>query len=282
MNRLADQTSPYLRQHADNPVDWWPWSEEAFAEAQRRNVPVLVSIGYSACHWCHVMAHESFEDPDAAKVVNDRFVAIKVDREERPDVDDVYMEATQAMTGHGGWPMTVFTTPDGHPFFAGTYFPRERRGQMIGFVELCERVDELWHTRREDLVDQASALTGSLGRSALVEPGEGLPSRAEADTAVDRLLAAHDDEWGGFGAAPKFPQAMAQEALWHAAAREATTARGRQRRSRSTAWLPAASTTTLAAASPATRSTGAGWSRTSRRCSTTTRCSRGCTCTAGW
>ena len=124
MNRLADATSPYLLQHADNPVDWWPWSDEAFAEAQRRDVPVLISVGYAACHWCHVMAHESFENEQVGALVNDNFVSIKVDREERPDVDAVYMTATQAMTGQGGWPMTVFATPDGTPFFCGTYFPR--------------------------------------------------------------------------------------------------------------------------------------------------------------
>ena len=219
MNRLADEASPYLRQHADNPVDWYPWGDEAFAAAQARDVPILLSIGYSACHWCHVMAHESFEDPGVAEVMNRLFVNVKVDREERPDVDDIYMEATQAMTGHGGWPMTVVCTPDGRPFFAGTYFPKERRGGTIGFVELCERIDELWHTRREDLVSQAEQLTGALGRSALVAPGDGVPAVADLDAAVDKLLDASDPEWGGLGGAPKFPQPMAQEALAAAAAR---------------------------------------------------------------
>src|SRR5688572_33432653 len=129
-NRLADQASPYLRQHADNPGDWWPWGDDSFAEAKRRDQPVLLSIGYAACHWCHVMAHESFEDDATAAVMNERFVNVKVDREERPDVDAVYMDATQAMTGHGGWPMTVFITPSGEPFFAGTYFPPQRRQNM--------------------------------------------------------------------------------------------------------------------------------------------------------
>ena len=133
-NRLADETSPYLRQHADNPVDWWPWGPEAFEEARRRDVPVLISVGYSACHWCHVMAHESFEDPASAAVMNELFVNIKVDREQRPDVDAVYMEATQATTGHGGWPMTVFADHDGRPFHCGTYYPRERRGGMPSFT----------------------------------------------------------------------------------------------------------------------------------------------------
>jgi uncharacterized protein YyaL (SSP411 family) len=218
-NRLAGEASPYLRQHADNPVDWYPWGDEAFAAAQDRDVPILLSIGYSACHWCHVMAHESFEDADVAAVMNRHFVNVKVDREERPDVDDIYMEATQAMTGQGGWPMTVVCTPDGRPFFAGTYFPKERRGGMIGFVELCERIDELWRTRRDELLDQADQLTGALGRSALVTAPPDLPTVADVDAAVEALLAASDPEWGGLGGAPKFPQPMAQEALAAAAAR---------------------------------------------------------------
>ncbi len=218
-NRLAQEASPYLRQHADNPVDWYPWGAEAFAAARDRDVPILLSIGYSACHWCHVMAHESFEDADVAAVMNQHFVNVKVDREERPDVDDIYMEATQAMTGQGGWPMTVVCTPDGRPFFAGTYFPKERRGGMIGFVELCQRIDELWHTKRDELFEQADQLTGSLGRSALMVPRDGLPSVADVDAAVTKLLAASDPEWGGLGGAPKFPQPMAQEALAAAAAR---------------------------------------------------------------
>jgi len=219
VNRLAQEASPYLRQHADNPVDWYPWGADAFATAVERDVPILLSIGYSACHWCHVMAHESFEDAEVAAVMNRCFVNVKVDREERPDVDDIYMEATQAMTGQGGWPMTVVCTPDGRPFFAGTYFPKERRGGMIGFVELCQRIDELWHTKRDDLFQQADQLTGALGRSSLMAPQEGMPSVADVDAAIETLLAASDPEWGGLGGAPKFPQPMAQEALAAAAAR---------------------------------------------------------------
>ncbi len=219
MNRLAAETSPYLRQHAENPVDWYPWGDEAFAAAKERDVPILLSVGYSACHWCHVMAHESFEDPDVAAVMNRVFVNVKVDREERPDVDDIYMEATQAMTGQGGWPMTVACTPEGRPFFAGTYFPKERRGGMIGFVELCERIDELWRTRRDELLGQADELTGSLGRSALIEPTSDLPTAGNVDAAIEALLAASDLEHGGLGGAPKFPQPMAQEALATAATR---------------------------------------------------------------
>ncbi len=218
-NRLAKETSPYLRQHADNPVDWYPWGEEAFAAAKARDVPMLVSIGYSACHWCHVMAHESFEDVGVAEVMNRLFVNVKVDREERPDVDDIYMEATQAMTGQGGWPMTVVCTPDGRPFFAGTYFPKERRGGTIGFVELCQRIHELWQTRRGELLQQADELTGALGRSALLAPAADLPDAEQVDAAVEKLLAASDPRWGGLGSAPKFPQPMAQEALAAAAAR---------------------------------------------------------------
>ncbi|MDP1819525.1 MAG: thioredoxin domain-containing protein [Acidimicrobiales bacterium] len=218
-NRLARETSPYLRQHADNPVDWYPWGDEAFAAAKERDVPILVSIGYSACHWCHVMAHESFEDAEVATVMNGAFVNVKVDREERPDVDDVYMEATQAMTGQGGWPMTVVCTPEGRPFFAGTYFPKDRRGGMIGFVELCRRIQELWSTQRQELLDQADQLTGALGRSALLEPVADLPTVDDVDGAVAALVAASDPEWGGIGAAPKFPQPMAHEVLAAAAAR---------------------------------------------------------------
>ncbi|HEY9556878.1 MAG TPA: thioredoxin domain-containing protein, partial [Acidimicrobiales bacterium] len=224
-NRLAHEASPYLRQHADNPVDWYPWGEEAFAAARERDVPILLSVGYSACHWCHVMAHESFEDPDVAAVMNRLFVNVKVDREERPDVDDIYMEATQAMTGSGGWPMTVVATPDGRPFFAGTYFPKERRGGQIGFVELCERIGELWATRRAELLEQADQLTGALGRSALLEaPGEHL-APADVDSAIETLLGAADLERGGLGSAPKFPQPMASEALAAAAARGDEAAR---------------------------------------------------------
>ncbi|MFD0785633.1 thioredoxin domain-containing protein, partial [Micromonospora azadirachtae] len=162
MNRLAEATSPYLLQHADNPVDWWPWSEEAFAEARRRDVPVIISVGYAACHWCHVMAHESFEDESVAALMNADFVSIKVDREERPDVDAVYMTATQAMTGHGGWPMTVFATPDGTPFFCGTYFPKPN------FVRLLQSVTTAWRDQRDDVVHQGAAVVEAIGGAQAV------------------------------------------------------------------------------------------------------------------
>src|ERR1051325_8659834 len=156
-NRLARRTSPYLLQHKHNPVDWWQWGPDALAEAKRANKPILLSVGYAACPWCHVMAHESFEDPDTARVMNELFVNIKVDREERPDVDAIYMEAVQAMTGHGGWPMTVFLTPAGEPFFGGTYFPKEPRSGLPGFVELCRAVHVAGRSRRPELLEQAVA-----------------------------------------------------------------------------------------------------------------------------
>jgi uncharacterized protein YyaL (SSP411 family) len=213
MNRLAAESSPYLRQHADNPVDWYAWGDEAFAAAREADRPILLSVGYSACHWCHVMAHESFEDPEVAALMNDLFVNVKVDREERPDVDAVYMEAVQATTGQGGWPMTVFLTPDGRPFFGGTYFPKETRGGMISFPDLCRRVDELWRTRRSDVDEQAGQLTGALGRTALLEPGDDLPGAETLAAAERQLVDQHDAAGGGFGGAPKFPQAMSLDLL---------------------------------------------------------------------
>jgi hypothetical protein len=201
-NRLASATSPYLLQHADNPVDWWPWSDEAFAEARRRDVPVLISVGYAACHWCHVMAHESFEDAQIADIVNAGFVAIKVDREERPDVDAVYMTATQAMTGQGGWPMTVFATPDGEPFYCGTYFPK------ANFARLLESVTSAWQGQRDEVLRQGAAVVQAIGGAQLVG-GPTAPISAELlDTAADQLAKDHDQRYGGFGDAPKFPPHM--------------------------------------------------------------------------
>jgi uncharacterized protein YyaL (SSP411 family) len=223
-NRLADETSPYLRQHAENPVDWYPWGDEAFAEARRRDVPVLLSVGYSACHWCHVMAHESFEDETLAADLNARFVPVKVDREERPDVDAVYMEAVQATSGRGGWPMTVFLTPDGRPFFAGTYFPPSDRHGMPGFGRLLAAVDEAWHGRRAEVEQQADALADAIGRRVQL-PDALLHSEGDRvadalpellDRAVAELAARFDPSWGGFGPAPKFPQpALVELCLRH-------------------------------------------------------------------
>ncbi len=215
MNRLAEQTSPYLRQHAANPVDWQPWDDRALAQAKSEDKPILLSVGYSACHWCHVMAHESFEDPDTAAVMNELFVNIKVDREERPDVDAVYMEAVQAISGSGGWPMTVFLLPDGRPFFGGTYFPRAR------FVDLMRRVSEAWMTRRDGLESDAAQLTEAV-RVGTGLPGAGLSSGDDAGAglppelltvATSNLLGRFDPEWGGFGRAPKFPQPTMLEML---------------------------------------------------------------------
>ncbi len=211
-NRLASATSPYLLQHADNPVEWWPWCEAAFAEAQRRDVPVLLSIGYAACHWCHVMAHESFEDDGVAATMNEHFVNIKVDREERPDVDSIYMEATQAMTGHGGWPMTCFLTPDGEPFHCGTYYPSTPRHGMPGFTQLLEAVSRAWSERGDEVRESAQRVVSQLAEHASPLP-ESTVDTAVLDAAVDQLGTHFDAERGGFGDAPKFPPSMVLEFL---------------------------------------------------------------------
>ncbi|WP_285732489.1 thioredoxin domain-containing protein [Nocardiopsis sp. ATB16-24] len=200
-NRLSDATSPYLLQHADNPVHWWPWGEEALAEARRRDVPVLISVGYAACHWCHVMAHESFEDEATAALMNSLYVNVKVDREERPDVDAVYMEATQAMTGQGGWPMTVFATPDGAPFYCGTYFPREH------FQRLLEAVSRAWREQRRELLDQGDRVVEALS-GPRTPPAAQPPSAERLDLAVQALVRDYDSAHGGFGTSPKFPPSM--------------------------------------------------------------------------
>ena len=215
VNRLADETSPYLRQHADNPVDWYPWSDDAFSKARAEDKPVLLSVGYSSCHWCHVMAHESFEDPDVAAVMNKLFVNIKVDREERPDVDAIYMQAVQALSGHGGWPMTVFLAPDGRPFFGGTYFPKDDRSGMPGFVRVLEAVSDAWQNRRDALDEQAEKLHEVLARGDGIGRGGGgdaaaadALSAAVLASAIESLRGQFDPRFGGFGGAPKFPQAM--------------------------------------------------------------------------
>jgi uncharacterized protein YyaL (SSP411 family) len=224
-NRLADETSPYLQQHKDNPVDWYPWSEEAFARARAEDKPVLLSVGYSACHWCHVMAHESFEDDAVAAVMNDLFVSVKVDREERPDVDAIYMEATQAMTGSGGWPMTVFMTPDGRPFFAGTYFPKSSHHGRPGFVDVMRAVHEAWSERRDDLIEQADQLSEAVrARSTLAGSRHGHALDAQLlQAGYDVLRQAFEPEWGGFGRAPKFPQVSYLELLFRAHAHNRST-----------------------------------------------------------
>ncbi|MEU7223051.1 thioredoxin domain-containing protein [Streptomyces chrestomyceticus] len=217
MNRLAGVTSPYLLQHADNPVDWWPWTPEAFEEARRRDVPVLLSVGYSACHWCHVMAHESFEDEAVAAVINEHFVAVKVDREERPDVDAVYMEAVQAATGQGGWPMTVFLTPEGEPFYFGTYFPPEPRHGMPSFPQVLQGVRSAWADRRDEVGEVAGRIVADLSArslSASLAKGEPVPPGPEdLANALLTLTRDFDAVHGGFGGAPKFPSSMALEFL---------------------------------------------------------------------
>ena len=210
-NRLVDSTSPYLVQHADNPVDWWEWSPEALAVAQELDRPILLSVGYAACHWCHVMAHESFEDPATAAYMNDHFVNIKVDREERPDIDAVYMRATQAMTGQGGWPMTCVLTPDGKPFFAGTYFPAKPGQGLPAFTQVLQALADAWENRRDDVRAVSADVISHLHQETDFG-GDALDANA-LDAAAAALSSQHDDEAGGFGASPKFPPSMVLEFL---------------------------------------------------------------------
>ncbi len=203
-NRLASEKSPYLLQHADNPVHWYPWGEEAFQAARERDVPIFLSIGYSTCHWCHVMAHESFEDPRVAEMMNDAFVSIKVDREERPDIDSVYMTVCQMMTGSGGWPLTIVMTPDQRPFFAGTYFPREGRFGRAGMLDLVPQIAKVWRDRRDEVMTSAEQLMEALGKQSASTRGEEMDARF-INTAALQLNQRFDEEHGGFGSAPKFP-----------------------------------------------------------------------------
>ena len=213
MNRLATETSPYLLQHADNPVDWYPWGEEAFLRARDEGKPILLSVGYSACHWCHVMEHESFEDNATASLMNERFVNVKVDREERPDVDALYMDATVTMTGSGGWPMTVFLTPDGEPFYAGTYFPPEPRHGIPSFRQLLDAVAAAWEERRDDVTRQAGRLVEALGQSARLQASTEPLTSAILVEAEAAIAATYEPAHGGFGRAPKFPAASTLELL---------------------------------------------------------------------
>jgi uncharacterized protein YyaL (SSP411 family) len=212
-NRLANETSPYLLQHADNPVDWYPWGEEALAKAREEDKPILVSIGYSACHWCHVMEHESFENPEIAATMNDLFVNIKVDREERPDLDTLYMTAVQAMTGHGGWPLNAFLTPDGTPFYGGTYFPAEDRMGMPGFTKVLEAVSSAYKDRRDEVDENAAQLRALLQRASSELPKPGNLGPEILNEAAEQLARSFDARNGGFGGAPKFPQPAALEFL---------------------------------------------------------------------
>jgi len=213
MNRLAQETSPYLLQHADNPVDWYPWSDEAFSKARAEDKPVLLSVGYAACHWCHVMEHESFEDEDTAALMNERFVSVKVDREERPDVDSLYMDAVVALTGQGGWPMTVFLTPEGEPFLGGTYYPPEPRHGLPSFQQVLTAVSDAYRERRGDVSRQASAIVDAVRQSAELRPSTDPLTESMLGEAARALERQFDREWGGWGGAPKFPPASTLEFL---------------------------------------------------------------------
>ena len=204
-NRLAAETSPYLLQHAHNPVDWYPWSEEAFARARAENRPILLSVGYSACHWCHVMERESFEDENTARLMNELFVNVKVDREERPDVDDVYMKAVQMLTGRGGWPMTVFLTPDGKPFYGGTYFPPVDRHGLPGFPRLLEAVARAYRDRPDEVARSVDRILSALEGAEQPRPSDEAPDPSLVRRAAEGLLGAVDRHRGGLGGAPKFP-----------------------------------------------------------------------------
>ena len=213
MNRLAQETSPYLLQHAHNPVNWYPWGEEAFELARADDKPVLLSVGYAACHWCHVMEKESFEDDETAQLMNELFVSVKVDREERPDVDSVYMDAVVALSGQGGWPMTVFLTPGGEPFFGGTYYPPEPRHGMPAFQQVLVAIAEAYKTQRDDVAKQAAALVEALRHSSRLAPSSEPLTEALLDEAARALRTQYDPQWGGFGHAPKFPPASTIEFL---------------------------------------------------------------------
>ena len=213
MNRLAEATSPYLLQHAGNPVDWYEWGPEALERAGAEDKPVLLSIGYAACHWCHVMAHESFEDEETAALMNERFVNVKVDREERPDLDSLYMDAVVAMTGHGGWPMTVFLLPSGEPFLGGTYFPPEPRHGLPSFRQVLVAISDAYRERRGDVTQQAGALVEALRQSAAAQPSAEPLTESLLSEAVRGVERQFDPEWGGFGGAPKFPPASVLEFL---------------------------------------------------------------------
>ncbi|MGH2573389.1 MAG: thioredoxin domain-containing protein [Actinomycetota bacterium] len=212
-NRLAEETSPYLLQHAFNPVDWYPWGREALEKAAREDKPILLSIGYAACHWCHVMEQESFEDEQTARLMNEHFVPVKVDREERPDLDSIYMDAVQSMTGHGGWPMTIFLSPDGSPFYAGTYFPNEDRHGLPAFTKVLGALAEAWRDQRAKIVEQGRRVVGSIERAGALRASNDPLSEDVLLQAHAALSGAFDPRWGGFGGAPKFPQPMTLEFL---------------------------------------------------------------------
>jgi uncharacterized protein YyaL (SSP411 family) len=228
-NRLINETSPYLLQHAHNPVDWFPWTEQAFEKAKKEDKPVLVSIGYSACHWCHVMERESFEDPDVAAFMNEHFVNIKVDREERPDVDHIYMDAVQVMTGSGGWPLNVFITPEGKPFYGGTYYPPKRAFNRASWIEVLHAIAQAYNEKKEEIEGQANGLTEHLQTANAIGNNivENVFDKKDIDTAFQNVMKTADKEWGGFGRAPKFPQTFTINFLlrysWFTGNKEAQT-----------------------------------------------------------
>ena len=273
-NALAHETSPYLLQHRDNPVDWLPWGDEALRRAREQDRPLLVSIGYSSCHWCHVMERESFEDPETAALMNERFVCVKVDREERPDVDALYMDAVQAMTGHGGWPLNVFLTPEQAPFYGGTYFPPEPRQGMPSWRQVLGAVADAWDTQREEIRAQGEQVAPRLAGGALLAPSEQPLDGAALDDAVAEPAHELRQRPRRLGRRAEVPAGVGRSS----SCSRATSSRWRCRRC--ARWPAAASSTRSAAASRATASTRAGPCRTSRRCSTTTRCWRAPTCTA--
>jgi uncharacterized protein YyaL (SSP411 family) len=226
-NHLLHENSPYLLQHAHNPVDWYPWSSEALEKARSEDKPIFLSIGYAACHWCHVMAHESFEDPGTAALLNQYFVNIKVDREERPDLDNIYMSAVVALTGQGGWPMSVFLTPDGKPFYGGTYFPPVRRHNLPAFREILETIARLWREDRARLLESSEAISQHLQQQVDLSGAGAAPWEEALNQAAMSLAQAYDWKHGGWGRAPKFPQPMAIEYLLQRRARQTRPRDGR-------------------------------------------------------
>src|SRR5258706_11081497 len=210
-NKLIHETSPYLLQHAYNPVNWYPWGDEALTKAKQENKPILVSIGYSACHWCHVMERESFEDEATARIMNENFVNIKIDREERPDLDHIYMDAVQAMTGSGGWPLNVFLNPEGKPFYGGTYFPPKRAFNRVSWQEILQSIMQAFKERRNEMDEQAENITNHIVQSnsfglQKINDGKEIFSKEKLHDAFENIMKSADKEWGGFGKAPKFPQ----------------------------------------------------------------------------
>ena len=267
-NRLGEETSPYLLQHKDNPVHWQPWDDVTLATAKAAGKPILLSIGYAACHWCHVMAHESFEDPAIAERMNELFVNVKVDREERPDLDQIYQHALALMGEQGGWPLTMFLTPDGEPFWGGTYFPPESRWGRPGFPEVLEAMSSAYTRDDDKVAKNVATLREALQR--LGRPERGGPLAPELlDRIAERLLREVDQLHGGIGTAPKFPQTGILELLWRAWRRTSQALIATRSSRRSTRCAKAASTTIWAADSRAIRPMRGGWCRISRRCSTT-------------